>query len=263
MDRVLRESTEFARHSIRLERTAIYLLAPGGSSMVGTWGTDIRGQTTDEHDLMFDVDEMVRQFFARAAQGEAWSIYEDCPLITHEGGHSRTLGRGWLACTAIQTAGQPIGVLFNDTAITHAPVDEAKQACAALLCSLLAKGLETCRQVLFNGRPSETKTRHPLIREANQRLLRNPSISFQELADQLQVTKGHLTRTFKRYTESSIVDYRNELRLAQFLSQVNSKGLRDAALGAGFGSYAQFHRVFRSRFGKAPREYLFEHTASP
>jgi transcriptional regulator GlxA family with amidase domain len=89
-------------------------------------------------------------------------------------------------------------------------------------------------------------------------LLRDPSLSFQDLADHLHVTKGHLTRTFKLHADSSIVDYRNELRLAQFLSQVNDKAMLDAALAAGFGSYAQFHRVFRARFGKTPRDYLLE-----
>jgi AraC-like DNA-binding protein len=259
VDRVLREAIEFARTAIRLERAAVFLVGPGRHSMIGTWGTDSHGQTTDEHDLMFDLDEMVREFFARSAQGHAWSVYEDCPLITHEDGRSRTLGRGWLACTAIQGSGQPIGILFNDSAITHAPVDDGKQARAALLCSLLGRALDACRDCLFDSQQVERKPTHPLVRQASQLLVRDPSLSFQELAERLQVSKGHLTRTFKRHAEASIVDYRNELRLAQFLSQVNSMALLDAALGAGFGSYAQFHRVFRARFGKAPREYLFEH----
>jgi AraC-like DNA-binding protein len=255
---VLRESVEFARAAIRLERVAIYLVGPGSRSMIGTWGTDTHGQTTDEHDLTFDIDDMARRFFARSARGYAWSIYEDCPLIVHEDGRSRTVGRGWLACTAIQAGGQPVGILYNDTAISHAPVDESKQARAALLCSLLGRALEPCRAYLLDPEIGESKPRHPLVRGAAHLLVRDPSLSFEELARRLQVSKGHLTRTFKRHADMSIVDYRNELRLAQFLSQVNNKGLLDAALGAGFGSYAQFHRVFRARFGKAPREFLFE-----
>jgi len=73
------------------------------------------------------------------------------------------------------------------------------------------------------------------------------------------MSPGHLTRSFKRHAGSSIVEYRNELRLARFLSQATRQGLLEAALGAGFGSYAQFHRVFRARFGKSPRQYLGEH----
>jgi AraC-like DNA-binding protein len=36
-----------------------------------------------------------------------------------------------------------------------------------------------------------------------------------------------------------------------------------AILSAGFGSYAQFNRSFRARFGKSPREYLFERRPRP
>jgi AraC-like DNA-binding protein len=76
------------------------------------------------------------------------------------------------------------------------------------------------------------------------------------------VSKSHLTRTFRRFADTSIVDYRNELRLGEFLNQINTRPVLEAALGAGFGSYAQFHRVFRARFGKTPREYLSERRIS-
>ena len=35
-----------------------------------------------------------------------------------------------------------------------------------------------------------------------------------------------------------------------------STNLLQAALDSGFGSYAQFHRVFRARLQATPREYL-------
>jgi len=258
VDRVLREAVEFARDGLRLERAAIYLVGPDAKTMIGTWGTDSQGRTTDEHDLDFAIDPMVRQFFARSARGYPWSVYEDCPMMTHEHGRSRVLGRGWLACTAIQAGKQPLGILYNDTAITHAPLDETKQARATVLCSLLGRALETCRDQLFHRQDEGAPIAHPLVRRASELLVADPSLSFQEVARRTRTSRGYLTRVFKRYAHSSIVDYRNELRLAQFLGQVNDKGLLDAALGAGFGSYAQFHRVFHARFGRAPRAYLFE-----
>jgi AraC-like DNA-binding protein len=263
IDRVLRESVEFARNAIHLERAAIFLVSPDSQSMVGTWGTDAHRRTTDEHDLAFEIDDLVRQFFARSAQGYAWSVYEDCPMIAHENGQSRVLGHGWLACTTIQGTHEPIGILFNDTAITREPLDEAKQARAAVLCSLLGRILETCRDRLFASQGKEGPVRHPLVRNATQLLASDPSLTCQEVAQHLHLSKGYLTRVFKRNAHASIVEYRNELRLAKFLSRVNSKSLLDAALGAGFGSYAQFHRVFRARFGKAPRDYLFEQQTAP
>ena len=58
----------------------------------------------------------------------------------------------------------------------------------------------------------------------------------------------------------SLVDYRNRRRIDRFFDSISRSGgtvnLLDAALEAGFGSYAQFHRVYRKFLGSAPREVL-------
>ena len=56
----------------------------------------------------------------------------------------------------------------------------------------------------------------------------------------------------------SLVEYRNRLRLDRFavLLDRGRTNLLEAALAAGFGSYAQFHRVFRALRHMTPREYL-------
>jgi AraC-like DNA-binding protein len=262
IDTVLRNTVQYARDAIGLERVAIYLVSPGGRSMVGAWGTDMAGQTTDEHELMYDMNDLLRAFFARSARGYPWSVYQDCPLVTHEGGTSRTVGRGWNAYTIIEGGGAPLGIMFNDTAISGAALDESKQAQAALLCALLGHALAPCLAHFFDPETSEQKPQHPLVREAARLLASDPSLSFADLAKQLGASKSHLTRTFRRFADTSIVDYRNELRLAEFLNQIKTRPVLEAALAAGFGSYAQFHRVFRARFGKTPREYLFEHRDS-
>ena len=63
---------------------------------------------------------------------------------------------------------------------------------------------------------------------------------------------------FKAVKGVSLVDYRNRLRLDRFVALLDRGGtnLLEAALEAGFGSYSQFHRVFRSRLHATPREYL-------
>jgi transcriptional regulator GlxA family with amidase domain len=96
------------------------------------------------------------------------------------------------------------------------------------------------------------------VRDSAHLLISNPSLSCADLAARLRVSKTYLTRTFRLYANRSIVDCRDELQLAGFLSQISEKPVLAAALGAGFGSYPQFHRVFRARFGRTPREYLFE-----
>jgi AraC-like DNA-binding protein len=259
-DKVIRRAVELARSVIRLERTAIYLLDSARGAMVGTWGTDATGATVDEHDIMYDHGDLDREVFGRAERGFAWTAYEDCPHITQENGRNRVIGRGWVACTPIIGSRGPIGTMFNDTALTHEPLDESKQARAAVLCGLLGRALEPCRAALLDAGSAPTEPQHPLVREATRLLVRDPTLSCSALADQLKVSTTTLARTFKRKAHTSLVDHRNELRLARFLGRVDAQGgnLLEAALGAGFGSYAQFHRVFRARFGKAPREYLLD-----
>jgi AraC-like DNA-binding protein len=261
VDLALRQSVEFARTMIRLERVSVFLLDVATQTMVGTWGTGADGELTDEHDIMYGLDDLGREVFARAARGHAWSVYGDCPLTAQRHGRTVSLGRGWVACTPIPGGEHPIGVLYNDTAFTHAPLDEGKQARAAVLCALLGRAVASYRQPLLASEPGEPRRLHPLVRAVTELLVRDPALDFAELARRLGVSRPRLTRTFRRHTKTSIVNCRNELRLAWFLSHANGKadGLLKSALAAGFGSYAQFHRVFRARFGQGPREYLFEH----
>lgn len=262
-DRLLRHAIEFARGAIQLERAAIFLWDTKNACMVGTWGSGDRGQTVDEHALMYDYGAIDREVFDRARAGLPWTLYENCPLIAQVENETRVIGQGWVACTAILGPEGPLGILFNDTALTGAPFDEAKQWRAAILASLIGKALWRCRAFLLPSAGEPLDVRHPMVRRVTSLLVRDPSLSCETMAVELGISAGRLARIFKRETKSSIVEYRNELRLAGFLERVDvhAGNLLEAALEAGFGSYAQFHRVFRARFGRTPREYLLERNA--
>jgi transcriptional regulator GlxA family with amidase domain len=63
---------------------------------------------------------------------------------------------------------------------------------------------------------------------------------------------------FAQHTGVTIVEFRNRQRIERFLALYGSGHRHDllsAALAAGFGSYAQFHRVFRRIMGCSPAEY--------
>lgn len=83
------------------------------------------------------------------------------------------------------------------------------------------------------------------------------------LAKRVGINRGDLSRGFKRMHAMSLSEYKNRLRLVRFLDNVANPNARDnllqSALGAGFGSYAQCHRVFRRVVGTSPREYLRVH----
>jgi AraC-like DNA-binding protein len=263
-DRLLRHAVDFSKAVVQLERSAIFLLDADHRAMVGTWGSDIRGETIDEHEITYEFGPIDREVFARARGGFPWTVYEDCPHIAQQDHTTRLMGRGWVACTPIRGLRGPIGILFNDTALSHATLDDAKQARTAMLCALLGQALDACRPYLLVGADTpRSATPHPVVRSATTLLVGDPTLSCNALAKRLDISAGRLARIFRREVGTSVVDHRNELRLARFLDRVDARAhnLLEAALDAGFGSYAQFHRVFRARFGKGPRQYLLEREA--
>ena len=100
---------------------------------------------------------------------------------------------------------------------------------------------------------------HPAVEKAA-RLIRDESNKFglDELARRAGLSAPRLSRLFKKQTGVALVDFRNRQRVEKFLALYGT-GQRlkmfDAALEAGFGSYPQFHRVFKRVLGCSPGKY--------
>jgi AraC-like DNA-binding protein len=100
---------------------------------------------------------------------------------------------------------------------------------------------------------------HPAVARAV-RLLTGPedSLSSKELARRCGLSESHLIRVFAQQIGTSVTGFRNRVRLERFL-EIYGDGTRHtlsaASLEAGFGSYAQFHRVFRAIMGYGPAEH--------
>ena len=103
---------------------------------------------------------------------------------------------------------------------------------------------------------------HPAV-ESTARLLLSDHTSYNlsQLARRAGLSPSRLSRLFKQQTGLSIVQFRNRQRMQRFLdhyevsSERGKSTLLEAALAAGFGSYPQFHRVFRQVTGCSPAEY--------
>lgn len=267
LDVILRRAVELLRDRIGLERVAIFLFDPADKLLHGTFGTGLNGQTTDEHRIAFALGENHQEAFRRAeADGDRWLLLDDAPRTVQIEGETRVLESGWIVLTPIISARGPVGLLASDGALTQAPVDESRQTQAAVLCSLLANLIEIKRDDAGDQRPPASfRARHPqaiaqseLISRAVELIRREPTLDRGDLARRLGTTSGRLGKLFKAEMGFSVSDYRNRLRLETFLRLVERGGgnLLEAALDAGFGSYAQFHRVFRALLGATPREYL-------
>lgn len=100
---------------------------------------------------------------------------------------------------------------------------------------------------------------HPAVAKAAQLIQHeaNPP-PLEKLATQCGLSSSRLSRLFKQQTGVALVDFRSRQRIERFLAlhhDTHRPKLLDAALEAGFGSYAQFHRVFKRVMGCSPRDY--------
>jgi AraC-like DNA-binding protein len=99
---------------------------------------------------------------------------------------------------------------------------------------------------------------HPAVAKAARMLSTQPSLdSLSRLARTCGASASWLSRVFRQQMGVSMVDFRNRHRIERFF-ELYSDGYRlnitQAAFEAGFGSYAQFHRVFRKTLGYGPAE---------
>jgi AraC-like DNA-binding protein len=86
----------------------------------------------------------------------------------------------------------------------------------------------------------------------------NPLISLNQLCDNLNIEQTKLSRLFKKSIGQKLSHYRQQKALENFLitwQKEPNLNLLTAALESGFGSYAQFHRVFKNNFGCGPAEF--------
>jgi len=258
-DKILRRAVELLRERIGFPRVGLFLLDEARDLMLGTWGTDLDGNLVDERHVMYDLGENDRKVFRRADEGAHFTVIENCPIVVQLANETRVVGQGWVCCIPIRSARARIGMLFNDVGLSGVPVDEAQQMRGALLCSLLGTVLDLRQDRVVRGTGASTPSvRHPMIVEAVRLLAKDPSLAGTQLAERLRISPSRLARVFKAELGMSLVEYRNRLRLERFQVLVDSGGenLLVAALSAGFGSYAQFHRVFRALRGTSPRASL-------
>jgi AraC-like DNA-binding protein len=101
---------------------------------------------------------------------------------------------------------------------------------------------------------------HSAVRKALDSISRGSEMqSLTALAQRCGASEAHLSRMFTRQIGVPVSRYRNSVRLAKFMGlmrQPVKTTITEAVYAAGFGSYAQFHRVFTQAYGRGPRECL-------
>ncbi len=82
------------------------------------------------------------------------------------------------------------------------------------------------------------------------------NITLNDLAARFYISPYYLCREFKRYTNSTIIHYVNNLRIiqAQRLFQETDKTITDISREVGFSNVTHFNRIFKSLLGMSPSQ---------
>jgi len=169
--------------------------------------------------------QMLRQMMAELCAGGM-----DPDLLNSEGGFGLTPGFHF-------EHGDPVGL---NAGLKH-----------LLLCAW--------RMTEGGGREEIVPRLHPaVLRALEQMRLCDPPPRLAGLAPRCGVSSSTLSRLFRAQMGIPLSRYRNSVMLARFMEHM-SRGrptILESVHAAGFGSYAQFHRVFQAAYGQSPREAM-------
>lgn len=259
VDAILRRAVDIAKDRIGLIRVSLFLLDEPSGLMRGTWGTDLQRRTVDEHFITFDFTERDRVLHEELLhKGVYWTVVENAPLVVHTPDDTQFVGRGWVCCTPVRAGKDLLAMMFNDAGLTSAAIDNVKQEHAVILSSLLGSALDRARRRGQSLSPAPEHQSSPQVFKITQLLSQDPALTAEELGRELKLSASRVARIFKSEVGMSLVEHRNRLRLERFNAILDERGdnLLEAAMAAGFGSYAQFHRVFLSIRGTTPGSFL-------
>jgi methylphosphotriester-DNA--protein-cysteine methyltransferase len=101
---------------------------------------------------------------------------------------------------------------------------------------------------------------HPAVRKALHLLTTQEwDDDLAQLARRCSVSDAYLSRVFRQQIGVPLSRYRNSVRLGRFWERLQAPDqptIAEAVYAAGFGSYAQFFKVFVDAYGRGPRECL-------
>lgn len=119
-----------------------------------------------------------------------------------------------------------------------------------------------CWQIFLSaGKLTDYQSVHPAVAKVVH-LIRDEGdleSSVADLADKSGLCTSRLIPLFQEQMGMTITDFRNRQKLETFLDLYHHNGrfnMLGTALEAGFGSYAQFYRVFKNAMTQSPRDYF-------
>lgn len=82
------------------------------------------------------------------------------------------------------------------------------------------------------------------------------SITLEALSDRFFLSKYHLIREFKQYTNTTVYDYILSKRIVTAKELIRQgESMKDACFHCGFSDYSSFYRTFQKKVGLSPKAF--------
>ena len=149
LENLWRLAVEIARERLGIERCAVFVRDAQTGDILGTFGTDQQGRSTDERTYRFSpTGPHWEPFLRQAPDHPRWFVDPQSNLtgLDKDNKPGSIIQKGWSVLTPIcSREGVPFAMMANDCAISHAPLDEERQNLLAVYCSLLGNIAERKR----------------------------------------------------------------------------------------------------------------------
>ena len=167
----------------------------------------------------------------------------------------------WVVALRPDLAGQGLHSLSRVASVGESLSPAAVSTLEDMLAGLAqvsdATVVETRTVDIFAMIQAHLSTNHVLSRRALEEASARPATPGAELARHFGVDQSVLSRHFHAAFGVTFVSYRARQRAMAFVRLVDEgQSLTSAALAAGFGSYAQCHRVLTKVLGCTPNRYF-------
>jgi AraC-like DNA-binding protein len=180
---------------------------------------------------------------------------DDCTSIRLDPSVLASLWGGDPTLSSTVVTSSPQTDLEHRLLIASARRGEARDSLYEQAVSLVAATLEQIdTRRVASGRPASVRARRALVDSVREAMAVDPDRSLRELAEMLDVSVHHLSRTFRAGTGHTIARHRVRLRVRAALEHLAGGERRLAKLAADVGFVDQSHlcRAIREELGHTP-----------
>ncbi len=129
-----RRAVEAGRRCLGLDRIGLILLDEAGLEMVGTWGTDVRGQVVDESNFRAPLPAFISEILKSR---EYLVVWHDRELTNRDA----QVGKGWNAMAILHEGDRVLGWLAVDNLLQHMAMDKVTELKLAFYAQAVSNAL--------------------------------------------------------------------------------------------------------------------------